>query len=553
MNICEETLSEKTTNLSYLPHMPSKKDITSRPFYYEYPGNGAKMADISPEGQKLVNQLGLYLDKVYFYPPTRNGKDPVPGDNYTGTFNDPKTNIKSAQVAASEFNREITQLRRLLKNPIVIQLNKQGNNSAFMIAHFEPQNPTDQHVILAKWVKRINNASSSSEYGNSWNHSPTNGGNQTGIYNDSERSQSERLPLKPSQVMADHLGKEMSASEVFTAIKNSEAVKKYVGIDNIDSFQKLTSFPWTLGEDSVNRDGTLWAITKYFCEILHPLSLIKTPSITINGLDDFKRVSDRAFGSPTAYLKSSIVYPSSGSEGLLDSKLVLGNKEIWISSKKMGGSGTNPKTVGKILEDDPELSRIMKRKYPDAFRVFHLMYSQTRSEALADLASDPMIGILSSDEAEAAKKFYLSTESDKNTRQSVEQLQKSSPRLFDVIKTADTKKVDDIGTYLFDSIRRGVTKKVNSIPELSEMIFEVLNTVNFVKIDTSGTDKVIEGKPILLTFQIQVPEPDKLKITFDASRYEPRKHGTTVFLVNFGKPSKRVSEEVQDIIRLSGK
>jgi hypothetical protein len=267
--------------------------------------------------------------------------------------------------------------------------------------------------------------------------------------------------------------------------------------------------------------GEIVAITNYFCELLHPIAILKGnyDGNALEGVTSF-------FGKNIDYTNILIEFPTSKNQGLYDSVLLLDDKKLFISSK-FGSSGqaAKPAASNLIQVYDQYSDKSMFDGFEKELKILKYIDTFSGKEGpilianeILDLIDDEELKIIRS-----LEKIHNDT-SIKNKTESYEEIKltKNLQDLYDLIKTRDVEK-DDKYIHLISGIAKEISNVVNTPKDnekssnFSKVASSILNG-NTIQVYTKAKQK---GNILYFDkFNTQWPDDSVTNILIDAkTRY----------------------------------
>jgi hypothetical protein len=439
----------------------------------------------------------IYVDSVEFYP------------------ND-KLQYASAEETAAELKRVTAKLR----NATVNLVGKfKSNDLAFGVATF--LTPDKQKLVFIKPFQRV----SPDPTQNSWS-------NQTGIpgyrYNSkvAAKSQAGMMPqdilTKPSDLtpkdivsqIAAKFGNDSSLTKVAQAVANGQ------------------SFPITINAP----DGVSFsAFTNYFCELLHPISLVVG---TAEGNANEAAVT---FMGPAGFNKTLISFGVDKTEGLSDS--IITNKQgakIKVSSKAAAGAEASAKNLLDLSREFKGTPTKSQREVLDIIETVTKMGQRN-----APLVLGKKFNIISErDEADILDMYQKPLVSMEDV-----QRMKLSKNLKNLLQKRVTANPDSVNLYFhaIAAVAHGVAKHINDNTDFSKVASELLNEGALIQVYTKARDKgdvwVVEK------FIAQWPSKTVTGVKFSAEKtyYSTGINGNFTFKILRGSAQDTPDETQTDV------
>lgn len=432
---------------------------------FESRGLGARTA-----GEEFISTTNpndkIFLQDVKFYP------------SKGGQYNSP-----------TEVAVDVQKITKSLKNNQVDVIgNFKSNDLAFGVATFNT--PDGQLQSYIKPFRSINPDPSQ----NPWS-------NQTGIpgyrYNSKVAAKSQ-AGLMPQDILTQ--SSNLSPKDIVSQIAEKFGIDSPLTIFAAQVAQG-TPFPITMAAPS-NVEFT--AFTNYFCELLHPISLLVGTS---RGNADDAAIE---FLGPTGFTKASISFGMDKTEGLSDS--IITNPEggrLKVSSKAAAGAQASAKNLLDLSreskqvgsKDQKEVLQVIDtvirsgaKNAPLVLGKYYNIISEKDDKAIQDLAGKPLISL------KAANKLPLS---------------KNLKSLMNERSTANTEQIN-LYFHLVAAVAHKVADHINDTTEFSAVASKLLNNGALVQVYTKAKQQ--GSNWIINSFDAQWPSTATTGVKFSAAK-----------------------------------
>lgn len=285
----------------------------------------------------------------------------------------------------------------------------------------------------------------------------------------------EQSGYKPTEIL--HKLEDLTPDEIVDQI-----VQKF-GADSDEAiaahaFMEATSFPITVPRGSMD----VSAFTNYFCELLHPIALVRNM-----GVDGNADEAERLFLGDQGFKSCKISFGSNVTEGLSDSVLTnSAGKRVLVSSKAKSGAKASAKNLlSKVneLRDTPEGKRILKQ-YAEEVDILTTIHDGGFIDGPLDLA-------LHFDLIEPFEKRQIKELRKMAPGSLVVGTGQLSARLEEFYKRRNTREEGKIVPFyhLLSAIAYAVCEHVNTKTKFSEAAVQILNHSALVQVYTTASQK----------------------------------------------------------------
>lgn len=408
----------------------------------------------------------IYIDRVEFYP-------------------EDKPQFGSQEETANVLKRVTSSLR---DSTINVVRKFKSNDLAFGIAIFST--PNKQQLVFIKPFQRVNPDPTQ----NLWS-------NQTGIpgyrYNSkvAAKSQAGLMPqdilTKPSDLTPKDIVQQIAAKFG----ENSSLTKLAQMVAQGESFPITIPAP---------PDVSFSAFTNYFCELLHPISLLTGTA------DGNTQEAATIFMGQTGFKKTLISFGTDKTEGLSDSIITnrTGSK-IKVSSKAATGAEASAKNLFDLSREAKNITTDRQQK------VLTIIETVVRSgQRNAPLVLGKQFNIINDrDEADIQSMYQQPLVSLDDVKK-----MKLSSNLKKLIKERNTDNPNSVNLYFHSlaAVAHQVAEHINENTDFSDIASELLNNGALIQVYTKAKEKGDQW--IVEQFKAQWPSKSVTGVKFSASK-----------------------------------
>lgn len=461
-------------------------------------GLGARKPGEEFVGTQNANDK-IYLDSVEFYPEE--------GLQYS-----------SPEETAAELKKATASLRGATINVVG---KFKSNDLAFGVATF--QTPDKKRLVFIKPFQRVNPDPTQ----NPWS-------NQTGIpgyrYNSkvAAKSQAGLMPqdilTKPSDLTPRDIVAQIAA-------KFGEDSPLTQLASNIAAGQE---FPITI---TAPEGISFSAFTNYFCEILHPISLLAGTA------EGNAEEAATIFMGQTGFKKTLISFGTDKTEGLSDSLIV--NKQgakIKVSSKAATGAQASAKN---LLDLSREAKNISGKRQQEVLKIVETVVKMGQRNA--PLVLGKQFGIISERDEAAIMDMY------QKPMVSLDDLgdMKLSANLKKLLRERETDNPDSVNLYFhaIAAVAHRVAEHINEHTDFSKIASELLNNGALIQVYTKAKEK--GNQWTIEKFTAQWPSKSVTGVKFSAGKtyYSTGIKGNFTFKILKGGAQDVPDESHTDLVK----
>ena len=434
---------------------------------FESRGLGARKA-----GEEFVSLTNpddkIFFQKVDFYP--EQGDKYISKDETAGQL----------KLAISEYPKDVT---------INLVGTFKANDLAFGIAEFKTAD--DQRLVFVKPFQSINPDPTL----NHWD-------NQKGIpgyrYNSKVAAKSQ-AGLMPQDVLTTK-SSDLKIGEIIAQVEEKFGTKSPLSqvINMIASGQE---FPITIPAAG---DISFTAFTDYFCEILHPISLI-LGTASGNSADAAQR-----FLGPNGFKNATISFGQDKTEGLSDS--VISNttgKKLKVSSKAAFGATASTKNLWDLIRESQMVRSDKEQEVVDIVETVVRMGQRN-----APLVLGKRFDIISEEDE---RDIIAMDKQPLRPLSSVNEM-KISANLKKLIKNRVTDDPLSVNFYFHSlaAVAHKVAEYINENTDFSQVASELLNNGALVQVYTKAREK--KDFWVIDSFRAEWPGKSTTGVKFQASK-----------------------------------
>jgi len=408
----------------------------------------------------------IYVDSVEFYP-----------DN-AQTFASPEATASALQKISKSFGNATVNVVGKFKS----------NDLAFGVATFST--PDRQKLIFIKPFQSVNPDPTQ----NLWD-------NQTGIpgyrYNSRVAAKSQ-AGLMPQDILT-------KASDLTPKDIVNQISEKFGPASPLTKVAQMIAagspFPITI---PAPKDISFSAFTNYFCELLHPISLLAGTA------EGNAEEAATVFMGQTGFKKTLISFGTDKTEGLSDSIITSrSGSTIKVSSKAAAGAQASAKN---LLDLSREAKNISGKKQQEVLKIVETVVKMGQRNA--PLVLGKQFGIINEkDEADIIAMY-------KQPLVKLEQVQgmKISKNLKNLIENKPTDNPNSVNLYFHSlaAVAHKVAEHINENTDFSEVASGLLNNGALIQVYTKAKDKGSEW--ILDKFTAQWPSKSVTGVKFSAGK-----------------------------------
>jgi hypothetical protein len=408
----------------------------------------------------------IYIDSVEFYP-----------DN-SPSFSSPEETAKALQKLSKSFGNATINIVGDFKK----------NNLAFGVATFVT--PDKRKIVFIKPFQRIKPDPTQ----NDWN-------NQTGIpgykYNSKVAAKSQ-AGLMPQDILTN--ASNLAPKEIVNQI-----AEKF-GLDSpLTQIAQMVAagneFPITI---PAPKDISFSAFTNYFCELLHPISLLAGTA------EGNAEEAATIFLGQNGFKKTLISFGTDKTEGLSDS--IITSKTgatIKVSSKAAAGAAASAKN---LLNLSREAKNVSGKKEQEVLKIIETVV--TMGQRNAPLVLGNQFDIISDKDAADINAMY------NQPLVNLDQVKrmKISPNLKNLIVNKSTDNPDRVNLYFHSiaAVAHKVADYINKNTDFSEVASSLLNNGALIQVYTKAKDTGSEWT--IEKFTAQWPSKSVTGVKFSAGK-----------------------------------